>query len=248
MRNAVIVLPAYNEAQNLSVLIPRIMDQQDRVTTHWLHVLVVDDNSPDGSGEVVRELKKQFDTLHLITGEKKGLGDAYRRGFDYAMKTLNPDLIFQMDADLQHDPDLIPRFVTLAGQGYSLVIGSRFVPGGGTPGFNARRLMLSRLGNWLLRTVAGLSPIRDCSSGYRCIQADLLARCDLSSFSAHGYSFLSSLLNELVRNGARVIETPIIFKARIHGTSKLSFKDQMEFIVNLFRIRLKNVLRNQAVV
>jgi dolichol-phosphate mannosyltransferase len=236
---AVVVLPTYNEAENLPVIIPAIFRQQEKIETHHLHVLVVDDNSPDGSQDIVRNLMPKYPRLDMITGDKKGLGEAYKRGMSHVNENLHPDLIFEMDADLQHDPDLIPLFVILANHGYSLIIGSRFTFGGATPDFSLRRRFLSVVGNWLLRFLAGLPPIRDCTSGYRCIKADLLKRCDLSHLSTRGYSFQSALLFELVRNNARILEIPIVFPDRQYGESKLALRDQVEFMINVLRIRFQ---------
>jgi len=234
-----IVLPTYNENENIRMLLPQIFGEADRISSHELHVLVVDDSSPDGTAETVRGFFAAYPNLHLITGKKRGLGEAYKRGMAHTLEHLAPDLIFQMDADLQHSPKLIPLFVTLAEHGFSLVIGSRFALGGSTPNFSLKRRLISRVGNWMLRFLGGLPPIRDCTSGYRCIRADLLQRCDLSHLSTKGYSFMSSLLFELVRNGAKVIEIPMTFSERGKGESKLSLRDQVEFLCNVFRIRFR---------
>ena len=234
-----IVLPTYNERENLKILLPQIFQEQRRMAGRELHVLVVDDNSPDGTAAAVMEMAAEHPGLHLLTGEKRGLGEAYKRGMAHAMAHLAPDLIFEMDADLQHSPRLIPLFVNLAENGFSLVIGSRFVLGGSTPDFSFKRRMLSRVGNWMLRFLGGMPPIRDCTSGFRCIKAELLGKCDLSQLSTRGYSFQSSLLFELIRNGARVIEVPITFADRQIGESKLSMEDQVEFLLNVFRIRFR---------
>lgn len=234
-----IVLPTYNEAENVRVLIPDIFEQASKIPTHDLHVVVVDDNSPDGTGTTVREFMGTFPDLHLLTGEKKGLGEAYKRGMAYALKELQADLIFEMDADLQHEPSLLPLFVTLANNGFSLVIGSRFISGGATPNFPWHRKLISLFGTWLVRLFGGLPALTDCTSGYRCIKADVVAKCDLRGLATRGYSFQSSLLCELIRNGARVIEVPIVFQERQRGESKLSFSDQIEFLLNLFRLRFK---------
>jgi dolichol-phosphate mannosyltransferase len=240
MKNkACIVMPTYNEADNIPVIIPRIFEEAKKIQTHEVYVLIVDDNSPDGTQEAVRRCMDKFPNLHLITGEKRGLGEAYKRGFDYTIKTFDPDVIFQMDADLQHSPSLLPLFITLANYGFSLIIGSRFAPGGSTPDFSLWRRVQSLLGNWLIRFLGGLPRIHDCTSGYRCIKAELIKKCDLSFFSTRGYSFLSSLLCELLRNGARVIEIPIQFPDRLHGESKLSFRDRIEFILNIAKIRFR---------
>jgi dolichol-phosphate mannosyltransferase len=238
-KKACIVLPTYNEAENIPILVPRIFEQQTTIGSHELHVLVVDDNSPDGTGEAVEKLAAAYPRLHLLRGEKKGHGEAYKRGMRHALESLDPDLLIHMDADLQHDPALLPLFVAIAGFEFDVVIGSRFAPGGSTPDFSLRRRLLSRLGNWLIRFLGGIPRIRDCTSGYRCIRTEVFRRCDLSSLSTRGYAFHPSLLCELLRNGARVMELPIRFPDRIHGVSKLTFRDQAEFLLNVFRIRLR---------
>ncbi|MEJ2055226.1 MAG: glycosyltransferase family 2 protein [Calditrichaceae bacterium] len=239
MKIACIVLPTYNEAENVKVLIPEIFRQAAKLNSHELHVLVVDDSSPDGTADVIRKFQEDYKNLYLITGEKEGLGKAYKRGMNYAMQKLHSDLIFEMDADLQHDPGLIPLFVTLSNHGFSLVIGSRFAPGGSTPNFGLYRKFLSHFGNWLVRFFGGLPRLHDCTSGYRCIRADLIAKCELKDLSTRGYSFQTSLLFELLRNGAKVLEIPITFPDRKHGSSKLAFQDQFEFIVNLVKLRFR---------
>lgn len=242
---ACIVLPTFNEAENIPAVLSGIFSQADAIPSYELHVLVVDDNSPDGTAERVREAMQRFPHLHLISGEKKGLGEAYKRGFTHAIQTLQPHLILQMDADLQHDPAVLPRMIGLANDGYDVVIGSRFAPGGAIPGLPGHRKFISLAGTRLVRWFGGIPPIRDCTSGYRVIRADLLPLCDLEHLSTRGYSFQSSLLCELLRNGARLVETPIVFSGRAHGESKLSFLDQWEFVVNLFRLRLVKSARNQ---
>lgn len=239
-RVACIVLPTLNEADNLRVLLPQIFAEGTRIPSHQLHVLVVDDHSPDGTADEVRRLMPRYRTLHLIDGPGEGLGAAYQKGFEHAMRELDPDLVFQMDADLQHSPSLLPLFVTLANHGFTVVIGSRFAPGGSTPDFSLRRRLLSRVGNWMIRCIGGVPRIRDCTSGYRCIDAAMLRRCDLSQLSTRGYSFLSSLLCELLRNGATPIEVPITFGRRAAGTSKLGLRDQLEFLGNIARIRFRS--------
>jgi dolichol-phosphate mannosyltransferase len=239
MHKACIVIPTHNEAENIGRLLPQIFSQAETITSHELHVLVVDDESKDGTADVVGELAKTYPNLHLISGKKNGLGDAYKRGMQHARRTLDPDLVLQMDADLQHDPALLPVFISLGNQGFDLVIGSRFAAGGSTPNFSIYRRFLSLFGNWLLRVVGGMPPIRDCTSGYRCIKASLLRKCNFARLSTRGYSFQSSLLSELVRNEAKVIEVPMEFAERRNGASKLRMKDQFEFLANILRIRLR---------
>jgi dolichol-phosphate mannosyltransferase len=238
---ACIIMPAYNEAANLRELLPRVMQEAARIPTHELHVLVVDDNSPDGTADVVSEWMKLDHRVHLLSGNKAGLGDAYKRGIAHAIATLDPELIIQMDADQQHDPVLLPLFINLTQYGFDLIIGSRFAPGAGKPALSLHRRMISLTGTVLVRLAAGLPRLHDCTSGYRCIGADVLAQCNLSSLATQGYSFQSSLLSELIRNGAHVVEIPILFGPRAHGTSKLRLNDQFEFLVNLGRLWLRRL-------
>ena len=233
---ACVVLPTYNEAENIESITKAIFSMQSNIPTHELYVIVVDDNSPDGTQEIVKQQMQQFPQLHLVTGNKVGLGDAYKRGISFAIKTFNPDLLLQMDADGQHDPKLIPEFINLANNDFSLVIGSRFIDGGKTPDFSIWRKFLSILGNWLVRNLGGVKHVKDCTSGFRCIKANLISKCDFNYLSTKGYSFQSSLVYELIRHGAKPIEIPIIFKDRVKGQSKLTLADQIEFLINIGKI------------
>jgi len=233
---ACVVLPTYNEVENIESIIKAIFAMQSNVATHQLYVIVVDDNSPDGTQEIVTKQMQQFPRLHLVASNKVGLGDAYKRGISFAMSTFKPDLLLQMDADGQHDPTLIPNFINLANDGFSLVIGSRYVPGGSTPDFSYWRKFLSIVGNFLIRHLGKASNVQDCTSGFRCIKANLLPKCNMDGLSTRGYSFQSLLVCELIRNGAKPIEVPIIFKDRVKGKSKLTLRDQIEFLVSITKI------------
>jgi len=235
---ACVILPTYNEVENVTQVIPAVFQQAAKISgSHELHVLVVDDDSPDGTHAAVKELQRKYKNLHVIGGLKRGLGDAYKRGIKYALKYLSPDVIIQMDADGQHDPEKLPQFIALSNSGISLVIGSRLAPGGETPDFSLWRKFLSHFGNWLIRSLGGVRKIHDCTSGFRCIKADVVKECDLTRLSTRGYSFQSSLLCELVRHNATFIEVPILFKPRMHGNSKLAFRDQLEFLLNIVKMR-----------
>ena len=235
---ACVILPTYNEIENVTQVIPAVFQQAAKISgSHDLHVLVVDDDSPDGTYAAVKELQRKYKNLHVIGGMKRGLGDAYKRGVTYALKHLSPDVIIQMDADGQHDPEKLPQFIALSNSGFSLVIGSRLAPGGETPDFSLWRKFLSHFGNWLIRSLGGVRKIHDCTSGFRCIRADVVKECNLTRLSTRGYSFQSSLLCEMMRHNATFIEVPILFKPRMHGISKLAFRDQLEFLLNIVKIR-----------
>lgn len=231
---ACVVLPTYNERENLRVVLPGIFEQAARIQTHDLQVLVVDDNSPDGTADLVREMMRDNPKLFLITGEKRGLGDAYQRGMKYAASTLGAALLLEMDADGQHDPALLPQFIKLCSEGERrLVIGSRFLPGSAMPDFGPGRKALSHGGSFFVRLCGGVGPVRDCTSGYRCFPAELFTRCDFGRLPTRGYSFQSALLFEMVRQGAQVVEIPMIFAPRLTGESKLKLRDCVEFLFTL---------------
>ena len=233
---ACVVLPTYNERNNLRVVLPRIFEQAARIPAHDLHVLVVDDASPDGTADLVREFMPSNPKLHLITGKKCGIGDAYKRGLAHAMDHLGSTLLLEMDADGQHDPSLLPDFIRLCAEGENrLVIGSRFLPGSALPEFGPGRRALSYTGSFLVRLCCRVGAVSDCTSGYRCFPAELLRRCrfDFYRLPTRGYSFQTALLFELISHGAKVIEIPMVFAPRLDGESKLKLRDCVEFLITL---------------
>jgi len=244
-----VVLPTYNERNNLQVVLPRIFEQVGRIPTHELHVLVVDDNSPDGTADLVREAMPNNPRLHLITGEKRGIGDAYKRGMAHALDNLGAALVLEMDADGQHDPALLADFIRLCAAGeHRLVIGSRFLPGAAMPEFGQGRRALSHTGSFLVRLCAGVGPVSDCTSGYRCFPTELLRRCRLDFYRlpTRGYSFQTAILFELVRHGAKVVEVPMVFAPRLHGESKLKLRDCVEFLITLAGLTVRRLIGRAA--
>ena len=203
--------------------------------------MVVDDNSKDETQTIVQRYISLNSKVHLVTGQKKGLGDAYKRGFKFALNDLKADLIFQMDSDGQHDTSLIPNFVSYIEEGKDVVIGSRFVEGGTTPDFSFSRLLMSKVGNLLVRYVGGVTQVKDCTSGYRAIRASYLKELDFSYLSTRGYSFQSSLICDLAWRGADISEIPIEFSSRQGGDSKLALRDQIEFLLNIPRLGFRNL-------
>ena len=156
------VLPTYNEEGNIKEIIQDILAVEVDLGGPVFSILVVDDNSKDRTQEIVRGIILENNAISLITGDKQGLGDAYKRGIRFALDNLNPDIIFQMDSDGQHDAALIPHFLEELNTGKDVVIGSRFIEGGETPDFSKRRLLISRIGNFMVRYVGGVSHLRDC--------------------------------------------------------------------------------------
>lgn len=235
------VLPTYNEEENIGNIIQQILKEEKSQSKHTFTILVVDDNSTDETQTIVQRYISLNSKVHLVTGQKKGLGDAYKRGFKYALNDLKADLIFQMDSDGQHDTSLIPDFVSYIEEGKDVVIGSRFVEGGTTPDFSFSRLLMSKVGNLLVRYVGGITQLQDCTSGYRAIRASYLKELDFSYLSTRGYSFQSSLICDLAWRGADISEIPIEFSSRQGGDSKLALRDQIEFLLNIPRLGFRNL-------
>ena len=241
MKKACIVLPTYNERENVEKLIPEIQAVFAGIDGWEMQILVVDDNSPDGTGDEVRRLMERFDNVELLEGEKQGLGVAYQRGFRHVMERV--DVVFCMDADFSHPPAQIPEFLAQIDEGHTFVIGSRYIPGGGTPDWSWHRKVLSFGGNVFARFVAGLYKVHDCTSGFRAIDTELLRRIDFSSLETRGYAFLTTLLYETYTKGAKLKEIPLVFIDRQHGETKLTWSDIIQFFFNSWRIRLKNSKR-----
>jgi dolichol-phosphate mannosyltransferase len=234
----VIVIPTYNERDNISMLVAALQDECRRLR-HDMHILVVDDNSPDGTGELVRELMREYSNLHLITGEKQGLGAAYIRGIEYALNMMAVDAIFEMDADLSHDPADVPRLLAELERDADFVIGSRYVLGGSIPEeWGWHRRLNSQFGNIVARYLAGIYRVRDCTAGFRAIKADVLKQIDFSLIRVQGYAFQVALLSQALTVGAVVKEIPVHFIDRKYGQSKLGLADIVEFIVNACWLRL----------
>lgn len=226
------VIPTYNERENIQVLIPKIFaisKKHDFAT----EILVVDDNSPDGTSEVVEVLAKKYNVNLVKRGRKLGLGSAYIEGFNQMLQS-DADVIFQCDADLSHDPENFPKFLEKIKEGYDVVIGSRYAQGGKISGWNFWRRLISYGGNFVGRKIGGL-PVNDLTSGYRAYKRDVLKNIKLEKIQSSGYAFQLEILAKVLLNGAKFVEVPIIFIDRKFGKSKLSKKDIFDF----FNIALK---------
>ena len=236
----IIIIPTFNERGNIGALIRALLDQFKRVR-HDLHILIVDDNSPDGTADVVRSLQANNDNVHLLTGQKAGLGAAYIRGMNHALHVLQADLVFEMDADFSHKPEDIPRLLSEIEAGADFVIGSRYVPGGSVPKtWDLVRRLNSMGGNLAARYIAGIPQIRDCTAGFRAIRASLLRRIDFSELRVQGYAFQVALLHAALEEGGKIREIPVDFVDRKQGESKLQFSDIIEFAINVWGIRLQS--------
>ena len=211
-----IIIPTYNERDNIGGLIREIFSK-----TRDIGILVVDDNSPDGTAQVVRELQKVYPALELLERpEKDGLGGAYIAGFRHILNDTSVVRIITMDADFSHAPADVSRLLD-ASMEYDLVIGSRYVPGGGIAKWELWRRILSWGGNLYVRLVLSY-PIRDWTSGFTCINTSVLRKVDFSRIDLSGYAFLQELKYILLRAGASFQEIPIVFGARRGGESKIS--------------------------
>ena len=212
----VVVLPTYNEAENIVGFLRAV-----RQAVPEADVLVVDDNSPDGTAGLAEETASELGRIKVLhRGGKQGLGAAYRHGFTTAFDE-GYEAIVSMDSDFSHDPATIPTMLQLVADGADAVIGSRYVTGGATVDWPLRRRLLSKWGNRYTAAVLRL-PVRDCTSGFRAYRADALRTIDPASTTAEGYAFLTELVRKLIANGATIVETPITFRDRQFGTSKMS--------------------------
>jgi dolichol-phosphate mannosyltransferase len=241
----VVIVPTYNERENIGPLIDAISAQfqwlASRQPSHEMRMLVVDDHSPDATAEVVQERQGRHAWLHLLQGEKAGLGAAYLRGMRHALNEMAADVVFEMDADFSHRPEDIPRLLAQIEAGADFAIGSRYVTGGSIPSaWGWRRRLISRVGNWVARRVAGLAEVRDCTAGFRAIRAEVLRGIGLNRIKTQGYAFQVALLHAALRRGAKVVEIPVDFVDRDHGSSKLGLTDILEFIGYAGWLRLRD--------
>jgi len=210
-----IIIPTYNEKNNISILIEKIFKLYPD-----FNIIIVDDNSPDGTGVIIDRLAKKDSRIHAIHRPyKAGLGTAYIEGFQVALSK-GSDLIFEMDADFSHDPKYLKDFLN-ASKKADLVIGSRYINGVRVDGWRFRRLLLSKLANMYVSYVI-VKPVWDFTAGYRCYRRNVLATIDLSHVTSDGYAFQIEMTYLSFKHGFRVLEIPILFKEREHGYSKIS--------------------------
>lgn len=228
-----VVIPTYNERENLPICIERVM-----ALGPCFRVIVVDDQSPDGTGAIADELAAAYpgrvEVLHRPV--KEGLGPAYLAGFRAALRT-TPSMVATMDADLSHDPADLDRLVTALDGGADLALGSRYTAGGGTRGWPLYRRLLSRFGGHYAAVILGVS-IADLTSGFKVFRRATLEAIELDSVRSDGYVFNIELTYRALRRGCRVVEVPIIFTDRVAGQSKLSRRIMAEAMVMVWRLRL----------
>jgi len=231
-----VVIPTFNEADNISRLIPEVLRHDSR-----LDVLVVDDGSPDGTAALVREMQQSTPRLHLLVrAGKMGLGTAYVEGFRYALRG-GYTLVFEMDADFSHDPAEVPNFLRAAERA-DLVIGSRYLNGVRVLNWPMRRLLLSYFANLYTRLMIGL-PIHDATGGFKCYRREVLAAINLDRIRSNGYAFQIEMSFKAWKKGFRLIEIPIVFLDRRSGDSKMSRAIMYEAFFMLWKLRLQSLFK-----
>jgi len=235
-QKTVVIVPTYNEKDNLPALAQRVMGLPVPV-----EMLVVDDRSPDGTGELADELARKNPRLHVLhRAEKDGLGRAYCAGFHWALER-DYEFIFEMDGDFSHHPDDIPAFLQAA-QEADLVLGSRYRDGIRVINWPLKRLVLSLSAAKYVRVITGM-PISDPTSGFKCFRRQALLSIDLAAVRSNGYSFQIELTHKIWRQGMKIVEVPIIFTDRFQGTSKMSRKIVLEALLMVWRLLLQNRFR-----
>lgn len=230
-----VVIPTYNEAENIQRLIPAVLRQAPNID-----ILVVDDGSPDGTGKLVKEIMATSPRVGLIEREgKQGLGTAYVAGFKYAIQN-GYDYVFEMDADFSHNPNDIPVFLSKIRE-YDLVIGSRYIHGVRVLNWPMNRLLLSYSANVYTKIITGL-PVRDATGGFKCYRIEALKSIDLDKIRSNGYAFQIEMSFKVWKKGFRLVEIPIIFTDRRSGVSKMSRSIVYEAVFMLWKLRFGSLL------
>jgi dolichol-phosphate mannosyltransferase len=231
-----LILPTYNEAANLDPLVRAVLPRLEASGLPHT-ILIVDDNSPDGTGHVADRLAAELSPVRVLHRDREqGLGHAYLAGFQTALES-GADLVLEMDTDFSHDPADVPRLLAAAG-GADLVLGSRYVPGGGVADWSFVRRLLSRGGCLYARVLLGV-PIHDLTGGFKCFHRRVLEAIDLSTVHADGYGFQIELTYRAIRSGFRVAEVPILFRERRVGTSKMTARIALEAVWKVPALRLR---------
>lgn len=232
-----VVVPTYNERDNIEPFLRAV-----RAAVPHADVLVVDDNSPDGTGDAADTLAAELGQVKVLHRPgKQGLGSAYRHGFAVALDE-GYDVIVSMDVDFSHDPAVIPQLLARIDDGADVVIGSRYVAGGGTANWPLHRRLMSRWGNRYAGFVLGVH-VRDITAGFRAYRADTMRAIDPSSTAAEGYAFLTELMRRIAARGSRIDEVPILFRDRERGTSKMSGRIIAESMLLVTGWGAKDLLR-----
>jgi dolichol-phosphate mannosyltransferase len=236
---ALVCLPTYQERENLAPIVEAIL-----AASPALEVLVIDDDSPDGTGRLADELAARDPRVNVLHRKvKEGLGKAYLAGFGWALAR-DYELVLEMDADFSHDPKYLPALLERAKEA-DLVLGSRYVPGGGTVNWGLGRRLLSRGGGLYARTILGVR-VRDLTGGFKCFRREVLEAIDLGTVECSGYAFQIELTYRAIRRGFRVVEVPIVFADRRVGQSKMSRRIVLEAVRKVWGMRFSAAARAEA--
>lgn len=231
-RNTVIIIPTYNERENLENIVAAIHG----VVPH-VHILVVDDNSPDGTGQIADELSAGDERIQVLhRAGKAGLGKAYLAGFQWSLGR-DYERIFEMDADFSHDPKYLPAMLEAA-ESADMVVGSRYVKGGGTRDWGLLRRFVSRGGGLYARTILGMS-VQDLTAGFICYRRETLEAIDLEAVSSTGYVFQIELKYRVHKKGLEIVEVPIVFPDRVAGESKMTPDIAREAVTQVWKLRFR---------
>jgi dolichol-phosphate mannosyltransferase len=235
--NIVLILPTYNERDTILVLLDQAKEAFSSFSHHTFSYLVVDDTSPDGTGEAVKEYSKKNKNVYVLEGKKEGLGKALLRGMTYAVEKLQADILVQMDADLSHDPVVLPKFIKAIDDGNDIVVGTRYIKGGSIPeNWGLHRKIFSVVGNSIVRFGLGYPRIHDWTGGYRALRKEffLLNKDEVAKYT--GYVFQIAFLHNSVKKGAKIHEVPIHFGDRKFGKSKIAageyIKHVLEYVIS----------------
>jgi len=235
VQRAIVVIPTYNEAENLPLLVPQVLDQDSRI-----EILVVDDNSPDGTGRLADDLAASEPRIHVLhRSAKEGLGAAYRAGLARALE-LGADFVIQMDADFSHPPSTLSEMLADI-ENYDVVTGSRYLNGITVVNWPIERILISYFGNWYARQVTGLA-ISDTTGGYRCVRREMLETCGFEKSLSDGYAFQIEMNYRFQKAGARIKELPFFFLDRTRGTSKLDTRIGLEALWMVWWLRIADLL------
>lgn len=239
MPKAVVVVPTYNERENVRPLIERISAMRRSEREVDIEVLFVDDSSPDGTGDEVKQAMSRYEFVHLLTRPKKeGIGRAFLDGFRFALERFDPAVVVQMDGDLQHPPEIIPELIHSVLEGADVAIASRKVKGGMTVGWSKRRILLSWGANWLARIVLGLEQ-KDVSSGFKAYSRGMVEELTSRKLTSSSFSYQEETLLVAKRAGKRVVEIPFTFTARKAGKTKFKTADILRFLRAILAMRYK---------
>jgi len=235
MKKAIVVIPTYNECENIEKMIHRLIELYPNI-----HILVVDDNSPDGTGKYVEDKSKEDDRIHVIhRAGKLGLGTAYVAGFKYVLER-DYDYVVQMDADFSHDPKDVGRLLEAIEEN-DLVIGSRYIQGVNVINWPMSRLLLSYFASIYTRVITGM-PVMDATGGFKCFKREVLEKLNLDKVKSNGYSFQIEMNFKTYKMNFKIKEIPIVFTDRVEGTSKMSKKIVHEAVTMVWKLRFRSIL------